>query len=129
MTKITTGQAYQIVQIFSELAKEKIDGLSCYRIAYIMRKKLAPICDSFEEARKKLFETYGVKDDNGNMSIHPEKIKEFQDEINKIASQENDISIELPENKIIIDTKKSANANFAFSADKMIALIDFVEVV
>lgn len=83
---ISSGLGKILQQDFPVLTSYKLS-----KIAKVLRDELVP----FEETRKKLFEKYGEQDEKSNqLKIKDDQIGNFQEEMNKVLTQEVELNIE-----------------------------------
>jgi len=93
MIEITINDLINSGDIFRELAQQPIKMRVAYNIARIIRE-VENEMKIFEETRRKLFDKYGEKDENGellinadgNITITPENISLYNNEIQEVLN-------------------------------------------
>lgn len=93
MIEITINDLINSGDIFRELAQQPIKMRVAYNIARIIRE-VENEMRIFEETRRKLFDKYGEKDENGellinadgNITITPENISLYNNEIQEVLN-------------------------------------------
>ena len=93
MIEITINDLINSGDIFRDLAQQPIKMRVAYNIARIIRE-IENEMKLFEETRRKLFDKYGEKDENGellinadgNITITPENISLYNNEIQDVLN-------------------------------------------
>lgn len=93
MIEITINDLINSGDIFRDLAQQPIKMRVAYNIARIIRE-IENEMKLFEETRRKLFDKYGEKDENGellinadgNITITPENISLYNNEIQEVLN-------------------------------------------
>lgn len=93
MIEITINDLINSGDIFRNLAQQPIKMRVAYNIARIIRE-IENEMKLFEETRRKLFDKYGEKDENGellinadgNITITPENISLYNNEIQEVLN-------------------------------------------
>lgn len=123
--KVTINDILNAVPVMRELADTSMKIKTAYKVSKIM-SAIDKEYQLFQEARTKLIEKYGDRDenhelkidDNGNYSIPPENISNFNEELNEILVE----TVELNVNPLSIDELD----NNDFTPNKMINLMPFM---
>ena len=85
----------QILKIIIDDSESKIDSLLKFKLLGIM-KSIEPLVQNFEIIRNEKINEYGEPTDDGRVQISVENkdaIKKFNEDINKLASEEVSINI------------------------------------
>jgi hypothetical protein len=77
--KITNFQLANSMEPLAELLKKSIPVKTAFRLN-VNRKKLAPLVETYEEARKKIIDEHVLKDKDGKFipAVHPETKEELK---------------------------------------------------
>ena len=87
-------------EALAKLSTQPLQGTKLFEIEDLF-EKLIPKIDNFKKQRFKLFEKYGVKDENGNYMIKPENEEKYREEMQDLLDFE--INEDFPKIKIILD--------------------------
>ena len=85
----------QILKIIIDDSESKIDSLLKFKLLGIM-KSIEPLIQNFEIIRNEKINEYGEKTDDGRVQIsveNKEAVQKFNEDINKLASEEVSINI------------------------------------
>lgn len=123
--EITVQQAYLTHKVLTdklkELESEKFPFIAFYRLTAIL-EALSPIVKRYEETKNKLIiEKYGAEKEGepGNYEVKPENKEVFYEDINKLFSEKEEITVK----KIKLEDISSIKMDITFSS----VLSQFVE--
>ena len=106
-------------EAFKTIMGEKVDFKLAYRLTKIL-KKLEGELESFREAQKVILIKYGKKEKDGRMRLQPDKLEDFNKDLNELLNSEVDVEFEpIPMEKI--------EAMGAITPQVMLQLSEFVE--
>ena len=88
MITMTVNDLLNVIPVLRELLNKPFKGSTAFKLARLMRE-LDRETTLFEEARQKLAEKFGVRDqdgnltfdENGNIQLQPEKLSECNEEM------------------------------------------------
>lgn len=126
MIKVTIGNIVNSVEVLQKLGKKDFKAKLAWSIARLLKEAEKEV-QGFNEARLKLINKYGIKDengqlitdDNGNCKIIQENIPDFNKELNDLV----DTEVEINANKISMNLLEDID----FTPSDMAALESFVE--
>lgn len=81
------------IEALREINSQVLPMRAAFQLARISRE-VQKEYDTFETARKKLLETYGTKEENGNYKISKENVEDFNNEINDLLQIDIQLNIE-----------------------------------
>lgn len=91
--KLTIQQVVEGFQVLSRIGMEKMP----IKVAYTIQRNIRLLTPEFTDWDKKrtelITDKYGVKDEKGNFSVPPEKVKDFQDEMKIVSEVEVDLDV------------------------------------
>ena len=100
MIKLTMGEILNAAPVLTKLTNQNFSGAATFKIARLLRA-LDKEITTFEETRTKMIQTYGEKDENGELlkkegQIHvmADKIETFNQEMNSLLKSEVEINSE-----------------------------------
>ena len=108
MIKVSLNDIINSVETFQTIMQQSFKGSLAFKIARLARE-LNKEMETFNEQRRKILDSYSMKDadgnvetdENGNIKIIPEKIPEFINEFGNLLSTEVEINADkLPMDKI-----------------------------
>lgn len=108
MIKVSLNDIINSVETFQVIMQQSFKGSLAFKIARLARE-LNKEMETFNEQRRKILDSYSLKDangnvetdENGNIKIIPEKIPEFNNEFGNLLSTEVEINADkLPMDKI-----------------------------
>lgn len=127
MIEVTLKQALDSVGILRSLSARQLKGRVAYNIAKII-KQVENEFNLFSETRQKVIETYGKKDEQGNLEINPEtneyvfegdNLQKVMDELNGLL----DSTVSINANKIDLNDLET----ISFTPTEMNELECFIE--
>ena len=126
MIKVTIGNIVNSVEVLQKLGKKDFKAKLAWSIARLLKEAEKEV-QGFNEARLKLINKYGIKDendqlvtdDNGNCKIIQENIPDFNKELNDLV----DTEVEINANKINMNLLEDVD----FTPSDMATLEPFVE--
>ena len=116
--KITNRKLLELNGTFSKILGTPIDFKLAYRINKIAGKIMSEY-KVIEEARQKLFQKYGVKNDKGGLTIPEKNTEAFKKEFDALLDIETDLAIQ----KIPADCLREIK----ISAYELSQIADFIE--
>jgi len=114
MIEITVQEMIDSIDVLKEINNKKMPAKTAYQFARIIRE-IEKELQSFQDARSKLIEHFGKKDDtgkliedeNGNIEIFLEKQEQFKKEIEDLMQSKIQINCEQINLEDILDNKFS----------------------
>ena len=114
MIEITVQEMIDSIDVLKEINNKKMPAKTAYQFARIIRE-IEKELQSFQDARSKLIEHFGKKDDtgkliedeNGNIEIVLEKQEQFKKEIEDLMQSKIQINCEQINLEDILDNKFS----------------------
>ena len=106
MITVTLNEILNSTETFNVIMGQPFKGALAFKIARLARE-LNKEMETFNEQRRKLIDRYGIKDENGNLktdengniSVEPDKIAEFNEEFTTLLNTQ----IEINADKLPID--------------------------
>ena len=106
MIKITMNEILSVVPVLQELSNKQFKGATTFKIARLIRE-LDKEMALFNEARQKLGDKYGQRDENGELIISEEGIIKLQEDKIQDCNEELvtllETEIEINADKIKVD--------------------------
>ncbi len=126
MIKVKINDLLNATEVLQALSKKSLKARLAFDISRILKAADAEV-SQFNEARMKILQKYGEKDENGelasdekgNCKITKENLTDFNNELNELVNAE----VELNANKISMEALDSLN----FMPVEMVALEPFIE--
>lgn len=126
MIKVTLNDIFNATETFQMIMSQSLNGSLAFKIARLARE-LNKEMETFNEQRRKILDTYCVKDENGEIKqaengtvqIIPEKISDFNEEFNNLLKTE----VEINAAKIPID----AIDNFNITPQQILTIEMFID--
>ena len=126
MIKLTIGDLVNSTEVLQKLANAELKAKLAWEVSRLLKSAEAEM-QGFNDARLKVINKCGVKDDNselvtdenGNCKIAPEHLTEFNDEISELLKGE----VEINANKLDINALESV----IFTPSEMARLEPFID--
>ena len=127
MINVKISDLLNAAEVLQELSKKQLKARLAFDVSRLLKAADAEVTQ-FNEARMKVIDKFGEKDENGELStdengncrIVPANIPDFNNELNELISAE----VELNANKI----KMNALEDLDFTPSDMVVLEPFIEV-
>lgn len=127
MIELKLKEMLDSISVLRELAQKQLKGRVAYRVAKLL-KKVEEEFTLFNDSRQKVVDTYGERDENGNLAINPET--------NEYVFSDENFKLVTDEINAILDNTVTINANklqltdiedLDFTPAEMVALTPFIE--
>lgn len=127
MINVKISDLLNASEVLQELSKKQLKARLAFEVSRLLKAADTEVTQ-FNEARMKVINKFGEKDENGELStdengncrIVPANISDFNNELTELISAE----VELNANKI----KMNALENLDFTPSDMVVLEPFIEV-
>jgi len=126
MIKVSLNNILNATETFQAIMQQSVKGSLAFKIARLARE-LNKEMETFNTERQKILSEYCIKDEDGNFKIDennnlqiiPEKIKDFNDEFNNLLNTE----VEINADKIPVD----GIDNFNITPQQMLNIEVFID--